>query len=62
MQTSVTLEITDPAALQRAAAAVARDRGLTGREWSMMRVDDPIRRDVQMVLEAAPGMEIVEWE
>jgi len=58
----VRLEVTDPAALKRAAGAVARDRGLSGREWALMRIDDPIRRDLQMVLEEAPGMEIVEWE
>ena len=58
----VRLEVTDPAALKRAAGVVARDRGLTGREWALMRVDDPIRRDLQMILEAAPGVEIEEWD
>lgn len=53
------IHVHDAAALHRAAVAVARDRGIRPADYRLMRLDDPIRTDLRMVLEgAAPGIEV----
>lgn len=58
---TVNLTVTDPQMLRRAARNAARERGVATRDWDLIRVDDPIRRDLGMLLDL-PGVEVEDFE
>lgn len=58
---TLTLEVTDPQVLRRAARVAARDRGVNSRDWDLVRMDNPIMKDLSLLLDI-PGVEVETFE